>query len=656
MTPSPLRRTCGERYLRLLLLLLAASLLFASAVRASLVPSGDGTATDTDTGLMWTRCTMGQTWTGFACMGSATAYTWAQAAALTSTLAGHGDWRLPTVRELESIVDRSRYNPAIDPVAFPATGGVPYWSSTPIANAATSANTVNFLGGANGSAAKTLANYVRLVRGSQASARMGITRPTSDYALNGDGTVTHVPTGLVWQRCPKGQAWTGATCSGTAALYLWSEAMVLDDRYAGYTDWRLPSIEELLSLADYTKASPALNSTAFPNTTPGFYWSATNQIANTTYAWGVNFSLGAASDASKTIYKNFIWLVRAGTARGPFTLSVVKSGSGAGVVASVPDGIQCGATCLNSFAKDTGVTLTASPTAGHIFTGWSGDCSGTGATCTVAMTSERSVQAKFHTPNYGGLWWKSPAGSESGWGINLAHQGNAIFATWFTYDASRKPWWLIAELHKGNGNVFSGTVSTVTGSPFDAVPFDMSKVKETEVGTMTITFASNSQATLSYTVNGVSQSKAITPQVFGPLPTCYWNDQPDMALAANYQDLWWSAPPGSESGWGINFTHQGNVIFATWFTYDAQGQPWWLIAELHKGDGNVFSGPVSTVAGPPFDAVPFDPAKVTETQVGTATVTFGNGNAAEFAYTVNGSAQTKSITRQIWEPPGTACN
>jgi serine protease len=42
----------------------------------------------------------------------------------------------------------------------------------------------------------------------------------------------------------------------------------------------------------------------------------------------------------------------------------------------------------------------------------------------------------------GGLWWAAPAGSESGWGINFANQGNVIFATWFTYDATGKAWWL----------------------------------------------------------------------------------------------------------------------------------------------------------------------------------------------------------------------
>ena len=64
---------------------------------------------------------------------------------------------------------------------------------------------------------------------------------------------------------------------------------------------------------------------------------------------------------------------------------------------------------------------------------------------------------------------------------------------------------------------------------------------------------------------------------------------------------------------------------------------------------------MSTVTGPPFNAAPFDPSKVVETQVGTATLTFANGNGASFAYTVNGIAQTKAIARQAWAPSGTVC-
>ena len=51
---------------------------------------------------------------------------------------------------------------------------------------------------------------------------------------------------------------------------------------------------------------------------------------------------------------------------------------------------------------------------------------------------------------------------------------------------------------------------------------------------------------------------------------------------ANYQGLWWNAPAWSESGWGINFAHQGSDIFATWFTYGADGSPLWQSATAVK--------------------------------------------------------------------------
>ncbi len=259
--------------------------------------------------------------------------------------------------------------------------------------------------------------------------------------------------------------------------------------------------------------------------------------------------------------------------------------------------------------------------------------------------------------NYQGLWWNP---QESGWGINFAHQGDIIFATWFTYDADHKPWWLIAQLEKTASGVYSGGVSTVAGPPLGSVPFppggSPGGAVETPVGTMTATFTDARHGTIAYTVNGTAQTKAIIPQVFGPLLTCAWGVQPNMALATNYTDLWWNA---LESGWGINFSHQGDIVFATWFTYDAARQPRWLIAQLEKTAGGVYTGPVSTVTGPPFNAVPFppggSPGGAIESPAGTATATFVNGNSATLAYAVNGVSQTKQITRQVFAPPGTVC-
>ena len=123
--------------------------------------------------------------------------------------------------------------------------------------------------------------------------------------------------------------------------------------------------------------------------------------------------------------------------------------------------------------------------------------------------------------NFQGLWWNP---SESGWGINFTHQGNIIFATWFTYDASGSPWWLIAQLEKAAQGVYTGGVSTVTGPPFNSVPFppggSPGGAIETPIGTMTVTFSTANDATLFYSVNGVTQTKLITKQIFGPLPVC----------------------------------------------------------------------------------------------------------------------------------------
>jgi hypothetical protein len=271
-------------------------------------------------------------------------------------------------------------------------------------------------------------------------------------------------------------------------------------------------------------------------------------------------------------------------------------------------------------------------------------------------TTQQAILAPLTKPNYQGLWWKLPAGSESGWGVNVAHQGDTIFITWFTYGQDGKPLWLAAVLQKVATNVYAGDVFTTTGPAFSAVPFDPGQVTETVVGTVTLTFFLGGNAYFAYTVNGIAQSKYITRQLFAePVPTCVWGAQADLAFATNYQDLWWRFPASSESGWGINLTQQGNLIVATWFTYGADGKPLWFIAVAEQTGAKTFAGPISSVTGPPFNAVPFDPANVVETVVGNVTFTFVDGNRGTFAYTVNGVSQVKEITRQVFAPPGTVC-
>ena len=256
-----------------------------------------------------------------------------------------------------------------------------------------------------------------------------------------------------------------------------------------------------------------------------------------------------------------------------------------------------------------------------------------------------------------GLWWSSPASSESGWGLNIAQQGNVIFATWFTYDAAGRAWWLSMTGTRAGASpdTYVGQLIETRGPAFSAVPFDSNRVTRTVVGSGTLVFDDVNRGSFTYAVNGTQQTKAITRQVFGALPTCSYGAQPDFAAATNYQDLWWAAG-GAESGWGVNLTHQGDNIFATWFTYDVGGAPLWLSVTAARTGAGVYSGQLIRTVGPPFSAAPFDSALVTRTVVGNATFTFANGTAATFDYTVNGVTQRKSLARELFAPPaGTVC-
>jgi hypothetical protein len=97
-------------------------------------------------------------------------------------------------------------------------------------------------------------------------------------------------------------------------------------------------------------------------------------------------SLGADEDVTATF------------AKVQHTLTVVKDGSGTGSVGSAPAGIDCGGTCASAFDEASSVTLTATPSGGSTFVGWSGGgCSGTG-TCHVTLNADTTVHAQFDPP------------------------------------------------------------------------------------------------------------------------------------------------------------------------------------------------------------------------------------------------------------------
>ena len=220
---------------------------------------------------------------------------------------GHNDWRIPTVKELNTLINSSRTQPAIDTDCLPNTNPVlsGYWSSTTLALNTNKAWYVDFTWGIITSDNKSGSSYsygVRAVRGGQQS---------KSLTDNGDGTVMDSITGLMWQK---------ATAPGT---FTWEQALAYvvtlnSTGFAGYTDWRLPDRNELQSLVDYTRYSPAIDPLVAADTVADdYYWSSTTDAYKTSRAWLV-YSYNGYVGYNGKFSGNYVRVVRLGQSAEKF--------------------------------------------------------------------------------------------------------------------------------------------------------------------------------------------------------------------------------------------------------------------------------------------------------------------------------------------------
>jgi len=205
----------------------------------------------------------------------------------TANFGGSSDWRLPTVKELSCIVNSGVYNPSINTAYFPNTMSSRYWSSTPYALNAWGVD-LDYGGVSYSNKSKTY--YVRAVRGGQSS---------NAFVINGDGTVTDTSTGLMWQQA-------------TAESMTWEDAIGYCEGLVlgGHSDWRLPNRNELQSLVDYAKDSPAIDTTAFPGTMSSGYWSSTTYAYNSNNSWILHFKFGYVLSYSNKSNSYYVRAVR----------------------------------------------------------------------------------------------------------------------------------------------------------------------------------------------------------------------------------------------------------------------------------------------------------------------------------------------------------
>ena len=249
--------------------------------------NGDGTATDTVTGLMWQQTDGGE-------MTIENAVVFCE----NLTLGGHDDWRLPTARESFSILNHGAANPALDGAIFTNTNAEYWWTSEHDATNAAKIWVTNKGGGIGNhlktetvSAGGTKKIHVRAVR----DVAPPPTIP-SRFSDNGDGTVTDHLTSLIWQKVPASDPMTWENALGYAS----------DLTLAGAGDWRLPNIKELQSLSDATLANPCINTGFFPEIGVKKYWSSTSLPNQTTWAWYLDTHFGITTYIVKTEVENVI--------------------------------------------------------------------------------------------------------------------------------------------------------------------------------------------------------------------------------------------------------------------------------------------------------------------------------------------------------------
>jgi hypothetical protein len=122
---------------------------------------------DNQTKLIWQRCSLGQIWNGGECSGIAATYSWKNA--LIQTKALGGNYRLPNIKELQSLREVACTNPAINSVIFPNTVSDAYWSGSPSKYYYNDAWTIDFKTGNSYALSRSFnySHYVRLVRSGQ---------------------------------------------------------------------------------------------------------------------------------------------------------------------------------------------------------------------------------------------------------------------------------------------------------------------------------------------------------------------------------------------------------------------------------------------------------------------------------------------------------
>ncbi len=367
---------------------------------------GNGTVTHATTGLMWKVCSEGQTWSAGTCTGYGFDYDYdsSMVVAESHTFAGHSDWRMPSMEELQSVIERCRESPGprMNDAIFPSISSPHFWSGSLNANFSSAASFVNFYDGDSGSDNRSVRKQARFVRGAQSHAATGFL-PNGVCGSAADAAALVAPTAAL---CAAG---TPSTVDTSTRYFNWScagevgfvggrtGATVICTAPFGHTVTAAPNPASgggVLNCAPTAggaagaTATVISGATATCTATPDLGYSTANISSadcgaspTPTTSAGINVYTTAAVTANCSVTAAFTL--------NTYTVSGAASPAAGGSVS-----------CTSPVSYGATSSCTPTATAGYTFASWSGDCAGSGVCEISNITANKTVTAAFTLNTY----------------------------------------------------------------------------------------------------------------------------------------------------------------------------------------------------------------------------------------------------------------
>jgi uncharacterized delta-60 repeat protein len=266
----------------------------------------------------------------------------------------------------------------------------------------------------------------------------------------------------------------------------------------------------------------------------------------------------------------------------------------------------------------------------------------------TSLAVQHPVEKMAIGGNFQGLWWGGA--SQAGSNLHFSHQGDILFATWATYDATGRPTWLSMTANQSGPSAFTGTLYKSSGP---ALAYEPGRLTMQAVGQGSVFFNSTGEARFTYTRSGVERRKPIVKfGEFGSQPPCAPRERSDLSRATNLTDLWVADPVGSEPGWAVGIAHVADQLLVTWLRYDVDRAPLWLygVASYTHGD---FAGTLFRTVGK--TGAEYDSTVESYAGAGPLTIEVTDGNHITFNTFVDNAPWSHRLTRYVFRGNGTTC-